>query len=125
MPVDAALLQLDFLNTNPETASASTFPCRTTWRSAASGRPASCGRFHWATDTAVWRSGGYIKVKVTGPLGQIETTGFSDPSITFHANFSGAPALRGDQIAQAIPQSYMSVSPYKLTLHAARTIATP
>jgi hypothetical protein len=54
-------------------------------------------------------SGGYIKVKATGPLGQIETTGFTDPGITFHANFFGAPALRKDEFARAIPQSYMSV----------------
>ena len=49
-------------------------------------------------------TGGYIGVKVRGPLGQIETTGFTDPGITFHANIFGAPALRRDQFAQAIPQ---------------------
>src|SRR5271154_4661924 len=53
-------------------------------------------------------TGGYVSVKGTGPLGKIETSGFSDPSITFHANFFGAPALRRDQYAQAIPQNYMS-----------------
>jgi hypothetical protein len=60
-------------------------------------------------------TGGYISVKGTGPLGKIETSGFSDPSITFHANIFGAPALRRDQYAQAIPQNYMS---FHLTLTA-------
>jgi hypothetical protein len=109
-PVDAAVLQLDFLNTNTETASASDLPL-----------PNNVAVSRVGVATLLWSyplgdryggvavSGGYIKVKATGPLGQIETTGFTDPGITFHANIFGAPALRKDQFAQAIPQSYMSV----------------
>jgi hypothetical protein len=109
IPVDQALLQLDFLNTNTETASASDLSL-----------PNNLAVSRVGVATLLWSfplgdryggvavSGGYIKVKVTGPLGQIETTGFTDPGITFHANFFGAPALRRDQFAQAIPQSYMS-----------------
>jgi hypothetical protein len=109
-PVDAALLQLDFLNTNTETASAADLPL-----------PNNLAISRLAVATLLWSfplgdryggvavSGGYIKVKATGPLGQMETTGFTDPGIIFHANLFGAPALRRDQFAQAIPQSYMSV----------------
>ena len=38
-------------------------------------------------------SGGYTGVKGTGPLGDIEASGFTDQIITFHANIFGAPAL--------------------------------
>jgi hypothetical protein len=108
-PVNAAVLQLDFLNTNTETASASDLPL-----------PNNLAVSRLGVATLLWSyplgdryggvavSGGYTKVKATGPLGQMETTGFTDPGITFHANFFGAPALRKDQFAQAIPQSYMS-----------------
>jgi hypothetical protein len=109
-PVNATTLQLDFLNTNTETASASDLPL-----------PNNLAVSRLGVATLLWSyplgdryggvavSGGYIKVKATGPLGQIETTGFTDPGITFHANIFGAPALRREQFAQAIPQSYMSV----------------
>jgi hypothetical protein len=110
IPVNQALLQLDFLNTNTETASASDLPL-----------PNNLSVSRLGVATLLWSyplgdryggvavSGGYIKVKATGPSGQIETTGFTDPGITFHANFFGAPALRKDEFAQAIPQSYMSI----------------
>jgi Putative MetA-pathway of phenol degradation len=109
-PVDAALLQLDFLNTNTETASASDLPL-----------PNNLAVSRLGVATLLWSfplgdkyggvavSGGYIKVKATGPFGQMETTGFTDPGITFHANLFGAPALRRDQFAQAIQQSFMSI----------------
>ncbi len=109
-PVDAAVLQLDFLNSNTETAAASDLPL-----------PNNLAVSRFGVASLLWSfpldgryggvalTGGYVKVKFTGPLGQIETTGFSDPSMTFHANIFGAPALRKDQFAAAIPQSYMSV----------------
>jgi hypothetical protein len=109
-PVDAALLQLDFLNTNTETASASDLPLPNNVAVSRIGSASLLWSFPLAGRYGgVAVTGGYIKVKVKGPLGQIETTGFSDPSMTFHANIFGAPALRKDQFAQAIPQSYMSV----------------
>jgi hypothetical protein len=109
-PVDAAVLQLDFMNTNTETASASELPLPNNLAVSRVG----AGTFLWSFPLGdkyggVAVTGGYIKVKVTGPLGQINTTGFTDPGITFHANIFGAPALRKAQFAQAIPQSYMSV----------------
>jgi hypothetical protein len=109
-PVDAALLQLDFLNSNTETASASDLPLPNNVAVSRIGSASLLWSFPLADRYGgVAVTGGYIKVKVSGPLGQIETTGFSDPGFTFHANIFGAPALRRDQFAQAIPQSYMSV----------------
>jgi|SRR5580704_4567151 hypothetical protein len=109
-PVDAALLQLDFLNSNTETAAASDLPLPNNLAVSKLG----AFSFLWSFPLAgryggVAVTGGYTKVKLTGPLGQIETTGFTDPSMTFHANIFGAPALRKNQFAAAIPQSYMSV----------------
>jgi hypothetical protein len=109
-PVDAALLQLDFLNTNTETASASDLSLPNNLSVSRLGSASLLWSFPLADRYGgVAVTGAYIKVKVTGPLGQIETTGFTDPGITFHANIFGAPALRRDQFAQAIPQSYMSI----------------
>jgi len=110
IPVNQALLQLDFLNTNTETASASDVSLPNNLAISRLGVASLLWSFPLADRYGgVAVSGGYIKVKATGPLGQVETTGFTDPGITFHANFFGAPALRKDQFAQAIPQSYMSV----------------
>ena len=107
-PVDAALLQLDFLNTNTETASASDLPLPNNQAVSRIGSATILWSFPLADRYGgVAVTGSYIKV--TGPLGKIEATGFSDPGITFHANIFGAPALRKDQFVQAIPQSYMSV----------------
>jgi hypothetical protein len=109
-PVDAAILQLDFLNSNTETVSASDLPL-----------PNNLAVSRLGSATLLWSfplgdryggvavTGGYTKVKVTGPLGQTTTTGFTDPGFTFHANFFGAPALRKEQFAAAIPQTYMSI----------------
>ena len=109
-PVDAALLQLDFLGTNTETASASDLPLPNNLAVSLIGSASLLWSFPLAGRYGgVAVTGGYIKVKVTGPLGRIETTGFTDPGITFHANIFGAPALRKAQFAQTIPQSYMSI----------------
>ena len=109
-PVDAALLQLDFLNTNTETASASDLPLPNSLTVSLIGSATMLWSFPLGDKYGgLAVAGGYIKVKATGPAGQIETTGFTDPGITFHANIFGAPALRKDQFAKAIPQSYMSV----------------
>jgi Putative MetA-pathway of phenol degradation len=106
-PVDAAVIQLDFLNTNTETASASDLPLPNYLAVSRIGSATLLWSFPLGDRYGgVAVTGSYIKV--TGPLGKIETTGFTDPGITFHANFFGAPALRKDQFAQAIPQSYMS-----------------
>jgi hypothetical protein len=48
------------------------------------------------------------KVEVTGPGGNVETWGLNDPAIGFHKNIFGLPAFRHDEIAKAIPQTFMS-----------------
>jgi hypothetical protein len=109
-PVKQAVILVDLLNTNTETVSASDLPL-----------PNNVAVSRLGAATLLWSfplgdryggvavTGGYTKVKVTGPLGQTETTGFTDPGFTFHANFFGAPALRREEFARAIPQSYMSI----------------
>jgi Putative MetA-pathway of phenol degradation len=110
IPVNQALLQLDFLNTNTETASASDLPLPNNLAVSLIGSASLLWSFPLADRYGgVAVTGGYLKVKATGPHGQILATGFTDPGITLHANFFGAPALRKDQFAQAIPQTYMSV----------------
>jgi hypothetical protein len=95
IPVDAALLQVDFLNTNTETVSASDVSLPNNLAISRLGVATLLYSFPLGDRYGgVAVSGGYIKVKATGPAGQIETTGFTDPGITFHANFFGAPALR-------------------------------
>ena len=53
-------------------------------------------------------TGGYARVHVDGPFGRVQTSGFTDPGFTFHANFFGAPALRIEEYAKAIPKNYSS-----------------
>jgi hypothetical protein len=53
-------------------------------------------------------SAGYARVKVNGALDSTQTWGFTDPSVTFHANFFGAPALCLEEYAKATPQTYSS-----------------
>jgi Putative MetA-pathway of phenol degradation len=60
-------------------------------------------------------SGNYARVKFKGPSGSAETWGLGDPSITFHANIFGAPALTIDQFSHAVPQTYLS---FHLTVNA-------
>jgi hypothetical protein len=115
-PVNAASFFLDFVNTNTETAAESDLPLPNN---------AAVGRHGFAT--ILWSfpllnryggvavTGGYTSVNFTGPLGKISKSGFGDPSATFHANIFGAPALRKDQYAQAIPKSFSS---FHLTVNA-------
>jgi hypothetical protein len=108
-PVNAASGFLDFINTNTETATESDLPLP---NNEAVGRHGfatilwSFPLFNRYAGVAV--TGGYISVSFTGPLGKISKSGFSDPSATFHLNIFGAPALRKDQYAKAIPKSFSS-----------------
>jgi Putative MetA-pathway of phenol degradation len=108
-PVNAAALFLDFINSNTETASQSDLPLP---NNVAVGR-LGFASILWSFPLrnkygGVGVTGGYTSVKLTGPLGNIKNTGFSDPSVTLHANIFGGPALRKDQFAQAIPTSFSS-----------------
>jgi hypothetical protein len=53
-------------------------------------------------------SGGRTKIEIQTPSGELEASGFTDPAVTFHVNFFGAPALTVDQFPSAVPQTYMS-----------------
>jgi Putative MetA-pathway of phenol degradation len=115
-PVNAVGFFLDYINNEAETEAASELPLPNNERFSRLG-----------TATLLWSfplgnrygglslTGGYTSVKGTGPLGNVEASGFSDPGITFHANIFGAPALNKDQYAQAIPQSFSS---FHLTVNA-------
>ena len=115
-PVNAASGFLDFVNTNTETATESDLPLPNN---------EAVGRHGFAT--ILWSfplfnryagvsvTGGYTSVNFTGPHGKISKSGFSDPSATFHLNIFGAPALRKDQYAEAIPKSFSS---FHLTVNA-------
>jgi hypothetical protein len=108
-PVDAASLLVDLINSNSETASQSDLPLP---NNEAVGRM-GFATFLWSFPLAGRYGGiqvteGYTSVKVAGPNGEISSSGFSDPGFTFHANFFGAPALRKDEFAQAIPKNYSS-----------------
>ncbi len=59
--------------------------------------------------------GGYASVKVNGAFGNVETSGFTDPSFTFHANIFGSPAVRLDEVRNAVPQTFLS---FHLTVNA-------
>jgi hypothetical protein len=115
-PVNAAVLQFDFSNSNTETASQSDLPLPNNVAVSRLGFATILWSFPLGSRYGgVALTGGYVRVKVNGPLGQLDKSGFSDPSMTFHANCFGAPALRRDQFAQAIPQSYSS---FHLTVNA-------
>ena len=115
-PVNAASGFLDFINTNAETATESDLPLPNN---------EAVGRHGFATIlwsfplfnryAGVGVTGGYTSVNLTGPHGRISKSGFTDPSATFHVNIFGAPALRKDQYADAIPKSFSS---FHLTVNA-------
>lgn len=115
-PVDAASFFLDFLNTNSETAAESDLPLPNNVAVSRIGFATLLWSFPLANRYGgVQVSGGYASVKVTGPLGKISTSGFSDPSIGFHLNFFGSPALHKNQFADAIPKTFSS---FHLTVNA-------
>src|SRR6202042_778438 len=110
IPVNQALLQFDFLNTNTETASASDVSLPNNLAVSRLGVATLLWSFPLADRYGgVAVTGGYIKVKGTRCFGQYKAWGLPHPGITFHANIFGAPALRRNQFAQAIQQSYMSI----------------
>jgi Putative MetA-pathway of phenol degradation len=109
-PVDAGVLQVDLKESNTETVSASDIPLPNNVSVGRSGAVTLLWSFPLGDRYGGAQvTGGYTGVKATGPSGQMKTTGFTDPAITFHANFFGAPAIRKEQFAQAIPQTYMSI----------------
>lgn len=108
-PVNAASFFLDFLNTNSETAAESDLPLPNNVAVSRLGFATLLWSFPLANRYGgVGVTGGYAGVQVTGSLGKISKSGFSDPSITFHVNIFGAPALHKDKYADAIPKTFSS-----------------
>lgn len=110
VPVYQARFFVDFIASNAETAAASDIPLP---NNVTIGRNLFFSLL-WSFPLAnryggVQLTGGYARVNLNGPLGNVQTWGFTDPSITFHANFFGAPALRLEQFPKAIPQTYSSL----------------
>jgi hypothetical protein len=47
--------------------------------------------------------------RVSAANGALQTYGFSDPGIGFHANLRGLPALRKDELAKYVPRTIVSL----------------
>lgn len=108
-PVNQVRFFGDFLASNAQTAASSDIPLPNNvtisrnlfvsllWSFPLAGRYGGVGA-----------SAGYARVKVNGPLGSVQTWGFTDPSITFHANFFGSPALGLAEYPTAVPKTFSS-----------------
>jgi hypothetical protein len=108
-PVNQIRFFVDVLGTNGETAAESDLPLPNFETVTRNGFLTLLWSFPLGDNYGgVQLSGGYATVKVNGPLGNVQTSGFTDPGITFHANFFGAPALRLEEFRKAIPQTYSS-----------------
>jgi hypothetical protein len=115
-PVNQARFFLDFVGSSGETAAESTLPLPDNESVSRLGSASLLYSFPLLDRYGgVALSGNYARVKFKGPNGSSETWGMGDPSITFHANIFGAPALTIDQFPHAIPQTYMS---FHLTVNA-------
>jgi len=49
----------------------------------------------------------YTRVRVAN--GTLETSGFSDPGIAFHANLRGLPALKKEELSKYVPRTIVSL----------------
>ena len=108
-PVNTARFFLDFVGSSGETAAQSDLPLPDNESVSRLGSASLLWSFPLGDRYGgLALSGNYAKVKFTGPQSSTETWGLGDPSMTFHANIFGAPALTIDQFPQAVPQSYLS-----------------
>ncbi len=115
-PVYAARFFADFIASSGETAAASDVPLPNNAMIVRNGFVTLLYSFPLAGRYGgVQVGGGYASIKVNGPLGKAETSGFTDPSFTFHVNLFGSPALRTDEYLHAIPQTFAS---FHLTVNA-------
>ena len=107
-PVDQAIVFVDYLATSAESVDANLpLPNNQTVSQVVS--PTLLASFPFDNRYAgLSLSVPYSKVEVDGPGGKVETSGFNDQAFAVHANIFGLPALRRDQIAEAIPQTFMS-----------------
>jgi Putative MetA-pathway of phenol degradation len=115
-PVNDARFFLDFLDTKADTVAEANLPLPNNEAVVRTGAASILYSFPIGSQYGgVALSGGRATVKVNGPFGNIQTSGFTDPGITFHANIFGAPALRSDQFLSATPETYLS---FHFTAHA-------
>jgi hypothetical protein len=120
VPVYQARFFLDVMGSNGTTAAASDLPLPNNQTITRHGFLTLLWSFPLGNRYGgVAVTGGYARVKVNGPLGNLHTSGLTDPSMTFHANFFGAPALRLEEYPKAIPQTYSS---FHLTVNATRCV---
>ena len=115
-PVNAARFFLDFINTTNVTAPESDLPLPN--NEAVSGLGIATILYSYPLGgryAGIGLTGGHATVRVKGPGGYLDASGFTDPSISIHANIFGAPALRPDQFASAIQQTSMG---FHLTINA-------
>ena len=115
-PVDQVRFFMDLVGSSAETAAASDIPLPNNVTVTRNGFVTLLYSFPLANRYGgVQVGGGYARVNVNGPLGKIQTSGFTDPSITFHVNFFGAPALRREQLPKWTQQTFSS---FHLTVNA-------
>lgn len=115
-PVNQFRFFVDLVGSNAQTAAASDLPLPNFEMVTRNGFLTLLYSFPLANRYGgVQVSGGYASVKVNGPLGEEQTSGFTDPSITFHANIFGAPALCRSQFPDWNPQTFLS---FHLTVNA-------
>jgi hypothetical protein len=115
-PVNQARFFLDFVGSSGETAAESDLPLPDNESVSRLGSGSLLRSFPLLDKYGgVALSGNYARVKFKGPSGSAETWGVGDPSITFHANIFGAPALTMDQFRHAVPETYLS---FHLTVNA-------
>jgi len=108
-PVNQVRFFVDVLGTNVETAADSDIPLPNFETVTRNGFVSLVYSFPLANRySGIQVSGGYARVHVNGPLGKVQTSGFTDPAITFHVNFFGSPAIRLEQAAETVPKTFSS-----------------
>jgi hypothetical protein len=109
-PVGEARIFLDFVGGTSETAAASDLPLP---NNASVNRTfIATALYSFAIDGhyyGVSVNGGGAKVKVSSPAGDAETSGFTDPAITFHTNIFGAAAYTSEQFGNYVPKTFSSL----------------
>lgn len=109
-PVHDARLFVDFVGGTSETAAASDLPLpnnasvnRTMIATVLYSFPIA-GHYY-----ALSANGGRARVRVKGPSGSAEASGWTDPAVTFHTNIFGGPALSAEQFRSFIPRTFASI----------------
>jgi hypothetical protein len=96
-PVNAGSFFLDYIHNEAETEAASDLPLPNNETLSRLGLATILWSFPLRNRYAgVQLSGGYTSIQGAGPLGNVEASGFIDPSLGFHANIFGLPALTED-----------------------------